>query len=57
MDAADRRSGRPNRRLGGHRRREQRAERAIAADPELVLWAANVLCWVAVAAVAFIWGG
>jgi hypothetical protein len=57
MDAADRRSGRPDRRLGGRRRREQRPERAIGADPEVVLWAANVLCWAAVAAVALIWGG
>lgn len=56
-DAADRRSGRPDRRLGGQRRHEQRAERAIAADPELVLWAANVACWAAVAAIALIFGG
>jgi hypothetical protein len=53
---ADRRSGRPDRRLGGHRRRDARPEPALAADPELVFWAANVLCWAAVTAVALIWG-
>lgn len=56
-DAADRRSGRPDRRLGGQRRHERRVEPAIGADPEVVLWAANVLCWTAVAAVALIFGG
>jgi hypothetical protein len=53
----DRRSGRPDRRLGGQRRREPRVERAGAAiDPEIAFWAANVLCWAGVTAVALIWG-
>lgn len=55
----DRRTGMPNRRFGGDRRGTQRAIGAGAPvlDPTLVFWAVNVLCWVAVAVVALVWGG
>jgi hypothetical protein len=54
--AAERRSGRPTRRLGGQRRREPRVEPATGIDPQVAFWAANVICWAAVTAVALIWG-
>src|SRR4051794_37349882 len=52
----DRRSGRPNRRLGGQRRRDRAPRRPGGLDPMVVLWIANVLCWIAVVAVLLIWG-
>jgi hypothetical protein len=55
---AERRSGLPDRRLGGDRRGVLRPAAAgpPVVDPDLVFWAVNIVCWAAITVVALVYG-
>lgn len=57
----DRRSGRRDRRLGHDRRVDARRVAPVATppqvvDPVAVFWGVNIVCWLAIVAVAMVWG-